>query len=159
MGRIATLSAQVPVSDRRNQELVDQQAYLPRIESRRMQTSATRVLTAFAVALLVLTGAGCASGPAKEDGYNAFLQRIATECKPLIIGNDNLGQAIVFNGLGATLEDYNNFLAKTSALYNGGISPATYRDSLTAFLGGGSYNDRSFNCIIAHLPATKPTQP
>jgi hypothetical protein len=128
-------------------------------KSRRVKTFPARPLTAFAVALFVLTAAGCASGTAKEDGYSAFLQRIAADCKPLIIGNDNLGQAIVFNGLGATLEHYNNFLEKTSALYGGGISPATYKDSLSAFLGGGSYNDRSFDCIIAHLPAAKPTQP
>jgi hypothetical protein len=124
-----------------------------------MMKHAERLMTMAGIVLLVLAAVSCASGPAKEDGYSAFLQTIAADCKPLIIGNDNFGQAIVFNGLGAPLEDYNNFLGKTSALYNGGISPATYRDSLNAFLGGGSYNDRSFDCIVAHLPKANTTQP
>ena len=115
---------------------------------------------AFSGAMLVaamLALAACASGQEQGDGYSAFLNRIATECKPLIIGSDDIGQAIVFNGLGAIPENYNNFLGKTSALYAGGISPQLYRDSLTSFLGGGTYNQRSFDCIIAHLPpASRP---
>ena len=120
-------------------------------------TAVARALRANAVVLLAAAIGACASSAAQDDGYNAFLQRIAADCKPLIIGSDNLGQAIVFNGLGALPENYNNFLGKTSALYNGGISAAAYRDSLTTFLGGGSYNQASFDCIVAHLP--KSAQP
>ena len=58
-----------------------------------------------------------------------------------------MGQAIVFNGLGAISENYNNFLGKTSALYNGTISPQLYRDSLTSFIGSGTSNQRSFDCV------------
>jgi hypothetical protein len=94
---------------------------------------------------------GCAT-QGTGDGYNAFLQRIAADCKPLIIGSDDIGQAIVFNGLGAIPDHYNSFLAKTDALYSGGISQQVYRDSLTAFVGTGSYNQRSFDCIVGHLP-------
>jgi hypothetical protein len=81
-----------------------------------------------------------------------LLNQIAADCKPLIIGSDNIGQAIVFNGLGARPESYNNFLGQTSALYNGSIPPEVYRSSLTNFLGGGTSNERSFDCIVAHLP-------
>ena len=95
---------------------------------------------------------GCATH-AGGDTYDAFLQRIAAECKPLIIGGDNMGEAITFNGVGAMPVNYTNFLTKTEALYRGGISPQVYRDSLTAFVGTGSYNARSFDCIIAHLPS------
>jgi hypothetical protein len=102
-------------------------------------------------ALFALATISCAS-TARESGYNAFLQKIAADCKPLIIGSDNMGQAIVFNGLGAKPENYNNFLGQTSALYSGSIPPAIYRSSLNSFLGGGSSNDRSFDCIVAHLP-------
>ena len=112
-----------------------------------------RLLVFATVALMVSAMAGCASN-AQADAYNAFLERIANECKPLIIGSDNLGQAIVFNGLGASPENYNNFLGKTSALYHGSISPQIYRESLTTFLGGGTYNQHSLDCIVAHLPAT-----
>jgi hypothetical protein len=106
-----------------------------------------------AIALWVLALVGCAT-PGSGDGYNAFLQTIAADCKPLIIGSENFGEAITFNGLGANPEHYNNFLAKTSALYNGGISQQVYRDSLTAFIGAGSNNARSFDCIVAHLPVS-----
>jgi hypothetical protein len=110
---------------------------------------------AWRVALLLaaLVMGACASGQGQDDGYNAFLQRIAAECKPMIIGSDNIGQAIVFNGLGAVPENYNNFLGRTRALYGGAISPQIYRDSLTTFLGSGTYNQRSFDCIIAHVPS------
>ena len=53
----------------------------------------------------------------------------------------------------AVPENYNTVLGKTKALYGGAISPQVYRDSLTAFLGGGTYNQRSFDCIVARLPA------
>jgi hypothetical protein len=103
-------------------------------------------------ALLALAALSCASNSAQESGFNAFLQKIATDCKPLIIGSDNIGQAIVFNGLGAQPENYNNFLGQTKALYNGSIPDTSYRNALNSFLGGGSSNDRSFDCIVAHLP-------
>ncbi len=96
---------------------------------------------------------GCAT-QGNGEGYDAFLQKIAVDCKPLIIGGDDIGQAIVFNGLGAQPEHFNIFLARTDALYHGGIPPQVYRDSLTAFVGTGSYNTRSFDCITAHLPGS-----
>jgi len=100
---------------------------------------------------------GCASNPG-GDSFDAFLQRIAADCKPLIIGSDNMGQAIVFNGLGAIPDNYNNFLTQTKALYAGAISPQIYRTTLTSFVGAGSYNQRSFDCVEAHLP-TNPSAP
>lgn len=117
-------------------------------------SDASQSICTTVVVLLALTAASCAWSPAQESGFNAFLQTIAAECRPLIIGSDNLGQAIVFNGLGARPESYNNFLGQTSALYNGAIPPAAYRNSLNSFLGGGNSNDRSFDCIVAHLPKT-----
>jgi hypothetical protein len=107
---------------------------------------------AMVTVLLSLAVASCASNSAQEAAYNAFLNQIAADCKPLIIGSDNIGQAIVLNGVGASPENYNNFLGQTSALYNGSIPPAVYRNSLTNFLGGGTSNERSFDCIVAHLP-------
>jgi len=104
------------------------------------------------ISLLILACIGCAS-PAERDAYDAFLNRIAEDCKPLIIGSDNIGQALVFNGVGgASPDSYHDFLSATKALYYGNIPPAVYRTSLTSSLGGGRYNDRSFDCIIAHLP-------
>src|SRR4029077_6286685 len=118
------------------------------------ESHGVRLLILAATALMLSAMTGCASNNPQGDPYNAFLERIANECKPLIIGSDNLGQAIVFNGLGASAENFKNFLGKTSALYNGSISPQIYRESLTTFLGSGTYNQHSFDCIVAHLPAT-----
>lgn len=112
---------------------------------------ATVRIACHAAALCVFVLCGCAT-PASSDSFDGFLQRIAAECKPLIIGSDDFGQAIVFNGLGAAPDHYNIFIARTQALYGGGISPQIYRESLTAFVGAGSYNARSFDCIVAHLP-------
>src|SRR5215471_20191196 len=120
-------------------------------------SGAAQPLSALIAVAGALTILACASPP-QQDTYNAFLQRIAADCRPLIIGSDDIGQAIVFNGVGALPENYNNFLGKTAALYAGSISRDLYVSSLTSFLGGGSYNARSFNCIFAHLPpaGTKP---
>jgi hypothetical protein len=109
------------------------------------------------IALCALALFGCAT-QGSGDGYSAFLQKIAADCKPLIIGGDDIGQAIIFNGLGATPEHYSSFLAKTNALYSGGIPQQVYQDSLTAFIGAGSYNQRSFDCIAAHLPGSPTTR-
>jgi hypothetical protein len=112
----------------------------------------SRVLSWMVIVVLALTGASCAGYRARQNDFSNFLNQLARECKPLIIGSDDLGQAIVFNGLGAQPENYNNFLNKTQALYAGAIPADIYRDSLTAFIGSGSYNERSFSCIIDHVP-------
>ena len=121
----------------------------------RIVAQAMRVVVLAMPALLQL---GCAS-TATQSAFQTFLQKIAVECKPLIIGSDDIGQAITFNGLGAVPEHYNNFLGQTSALFGGSISPDTYRASLDAFLGSGSYNRRSFDCIFGQLPAMPPRAP
>ncbi len=103
------------------------------------------------MALLAIVGVSCAT-PAEKAANEAFLDKIAEECKPLIIGSENLGQALNSNGVGADPDKYHDFLTATKALYYGNIPPAVYRNSLTAQLGGGSYNEHSFNCIVSHLP-------
>jgi len=116
-----------------------------------------RSLTIAAASVLAI--AACSAGSSRADPYNAFLEKIASDCKPLIIGADNMGQAIVFNGMGSTQEHYNNFLGQTSALYHGSITPDIYRASLTSFVGAGTYNARSFDCIVEHLPAGAAATP
>lgn len=106
---------------------------------------------ASAVTGLVIVTA-CAVATAEDDGYNAFLQKIAADCKPLVIGNDNFGEAITFNGLGADSSNYSVFLTRTQALYNGGITPKTFHDSYALGESGGKFSDRAIECIIAHVP-------
>src|SRR5574340_940108 len=100
--------------------------------------------------LLVVVCAACAS-PAEKAANEAFLDKIAEDCKPLIIGSENIGQALIFNGVGADPDKYHDFLSATKGLYYGNIPADVYRNSLTSQLGGGPHNDRSFNCIVAHL--------
>ena len=126
-----------------------------------MRTRISHSIRSIAAFLLALATISCSSSP-QVDAYNAFLNKIATACDPLIIGSDNMGQAIIYNGLGANNENYTTFLRQTSALYEGSMSPAVYRQALTDNLGGGTYNERSFNCIISHLPGKQagvPTEP
>ncbi len=122
----------------------------------------THPIPSIAASLLAMAAVSCAFDSPQETAYNAFLNKISADCNPLIIGSDNLGQAIVFNGLGATNDNYTTFLRATEALYEGSMSPAVYRKTLTDNLGGGSYNERSYNCIVAHLPENRagaPAQP
>ena len=110
-------------------------------------------IPAIVAGLFSLGCISCAS-PAQKAGYETFLDNIAEDCKPLIIGSDNIGVALASNGVaGAGPYSYHHFLKQTLALYYGQIPPATYRTFLTAYVGAGTYNDRSFDCIVAHLPS------
>ena len=107
-------------------------------------------LIALALFGVAITASAAAPGP--DAGYNAFLQQIAKECKPLVIGNDDFGQAIVFNGQGAESSHWGIFLDRTKALYSGGLSAKEFRDSYALGADGGKYSDKSIQCIIAHVP-------
>jgi hypothetical protein len=112
----------------------------------------SQALSWMVVVVLVSAGVSCAAYRARQDEYSTFLNQLAKDCKPLIIGSDDIGQAIIFNGIGAQPENYANFLSKTQALYNGALDPDIYRQTLTAFIGSGTYNEKSYACIIAHVP-------
>ncbi len=122
----------------------------------------SRPIPSIVASLLALATVSCAFDSPQETAYNAFLNKISLACYPLIIGSDNLGQAVVYNGLGANNDNYTTFLRATEALYEGSMSPAVYRKTLNDNLGGGTYNERSLNCIVAHLPENRagaPAQP
>lgn len=106
---------------------------------------------AIAVAGLVVAGA-CAAADKQDAGYNAFLQKIAADCKPLVVGNDNFGEAIVFNGQGADESNYSVFLSRTKSLYSGGITPKAFKDSYAEGATAGKFSDKAIECIIAHVP-------
>jgi hypothetical protein len=105
-----------------------------------------------AIALCGVAITASAAAPGPDAGYNAFLQQIAKDCKPLVIGNDDFGQAIVFNGLGAESSHYGIFLDRTKALYNGGMSAKEFHDSYSLGADGGKYSDKAVQCIVAHVP-------
>jgi len=88
-------------------------------------------------------------------GFNLYLDRITIACKPLVIGNRDLGDALVKGGFYDN--DYNYFFDLTSQLYYGRISRDAYRVGITAFLGPGAETARSLDCIVTNLPADRPT--
>ncbi|HTS23509.1 MAG TPA: hypothetical protein VMN79_17090 [Casimicrobiaceae bacterium] len=100
---------------------------------------------------LSLACASCVVAPPQSD-YDAFLAAVRHDCEPIILGSDNMGQAMLYNGFGVDADSYHSFANLTEALYYGKISPAMYVRSLTATVGWGSHNDRSFDCILGHLP-------
>jgi hypothetical protein len=90
-------------------------------------------------------------------GFNAYLKQLATACQPLLIGNADVGQWIRQNNMGDN--DYSYFLDVTSKLYYNRLTPAGYRQAVEGFLGAGTPNNRSFECIFRTLPPDRPNAP
>jgi hypothetical protein len=113
-----------------------------------------------AVALAMLAAlAGCAPDAVRSyaaTGFNGYLDSLKTACPNLQIGASEIGLWLQYN---AVNDNYNYWLDQTSRLYYQRISPDAYRSSVTAQLGDGSYNARSFDCIIRNLPAERPDAP
>jgi hypothetical protein len=90
----------------------------------------------------------------RATGFNAFLNQIATSCKPLLIGSRDIGYAIQHESTGND-DKYNYFLDLTSQLYYGRTSPEAYRSGISGFLGGGSDTNRSLDCIMSNLATAR----
>ena len=111
--------------------------------------------SAACVLLLVLgiAGSGCAPDSVtnvQATGYNAYLNTIATNCNPLMLGDADVSEWIRYGG--ANDYNYSYFLDMTSRLYYGSISPGAYRDGVTGFFGPSTRNEASFACIFRNLP-------
>ena len=111
-----------------------------------------------ALALLALALSSCAPDSLNNrqaTGFNGYLDTLAANCRPLVIGSADVG-AWLFNK-GSSDPSYSYFLDLTSRLYYGSVSPDAYRSGLGAFLGPGSTNAQAFACIFANLPMPQPT--
>jgi hypothetical protein len=129
---------------------------------RTSRSSSSLQQTASAVWLLILGAvlAGCAPDAVRSveaTGYNGFLRKIGAVCRPLQIGDQDLGDMLRRGGNGTN--DYDFFLNVTSRLYYNRISPVEYRQTLTGFFGAGTTNNASFDCILSNLPAERPNAP
>jgi hypothetical protein len=89
-------------------------------------------------------------------GFNGYLRKLQSACPNLQIGNSDIGLWLEYH---AVTDNYDYWLDMTSKLYYNRISPAQYRDGVTGQLGPGSFNARSFDCIIGNLPAERPDAP
>jgi hypothetical protein len=110
-----------------------------------------------ALAAAVLGLAGCAPDAVTNraaTGFNAFLDTIAVECKPLMIGSYDMTERLQRKGIYG--DDFNYFFDATSQLYYQRKSPAEYRTAINGFFGAGATTNRGIDCIIANLPADRP---
>ena len=113
------------------------------------------------VLLLAAAATGCSSttmqsmNTVRDLGFNGYLNTLAANCRPLVIGPYDVGSWLEMRG--STSQNYAYFLSVTSRLYYGTMSRDEYRDGLNSFLGPGSTNAQAFNCIFANLPAQLPT--
>ena len=117
----------------------------------------TGMAVASAIAAVMLTG--CAPDAVRNyaaTGFNGYLQNLQSACPNLQIGANEIGLWLQYN---STNDNYNYWLDMTSKLYYNRVSPAEYRNAVTAQLGPGSNNARSFDCIIGNLPAARPDAP
>jgi len=106
-----------------------------------------------ALASLVLLAAGCAPDALNNrvaTGFNGFVDQVSRACAPVQLGQYQLGNPLM-GGAGNNSYDY--WLDQTSRLYYRTISPAQYRESLTAFFGAG--NNGTIDCIVGNLPSTR----
>ena len=78
-------------------------------------------------------------------------------CQPLIIGAQSIGDDIRFNNTGAF--NYAYFAQVTAKLYYHQLCPPEYKQAVVGFLGDGTYNEKSFDCIFYSLPPNRPTAP
>ena len=104
--------------------------------------------------------AGCAPDALTNrdaPGFNAYLQTVATSCRPLMIGNSDVGEWL--RNAGSSDPNYAYFLDMTSRLYYGTVARDAYRAGITGFLGPGTSNATSFACIFRNLPAVPTGAP
>jgi len=111
-------------------------------------------------AMFAAAMAGCAPeamNNRQATEFNAFLDRIATVCQPLVIGSRDVGQDIrQGRGFG---DDYAYFLDMTSRLYYGQITADAYGSGITGFFGPGASTNAALDCIVANVSANRTLPP
>jgi hypothetical protein len=105
-------------------------------------------------ACLVLSVSGCAPDAwnnVQATGFNAFLNRIATECAPLHAGQFVITPNFQDPAWDQSTDDiYDQWLDQTSRLYYGRISAQTYVTNVGNFFGARSA--QSAQCTITKTP-------
>jgi len=96
----------------------------------------------------------------KATGFNAYLDTVGNQCQPLWIGGQSLPQ-IDSQYAGSWQSGFSSFLDMTSRLYYNRMSPADYRGAVQslALTSTDTRTNNSIDCIIAKLPANRPSAP
>ena len=116
----------------------------------------TRLASWFATAAIVAL-CGCAPDSISNrqaTGFNAYLDQVAVQCKPLMVGSYDMTYRLTNKGIYG--DDFNYFFDLTSKLYYQRTTPEQYRSGINGFFGGGATTNGSIDCIIATLPAYRP---
>ncbi len=129
----------------------------PRYAAIRHRARIGRIGLALAIGVAVAACAPDALNNRQATGFNAYLDTIATRCRPLMIGSADVGEWLRYPATNDT--NYSYFLDMTSRLYYGTVARDAYIDGLTGFLGPGTSNATSFACIFRNLPPQGPGAP
>jgi len=127
------------------------------LDSRRRAPWPARIAVAATLAVAV---AGCAPDAVRSvdaTGFNGYMKKLGQVCQPLLIGSADVGEWIRMNDM--SVNNYNYFVDVTSKLYYNRLTQEGYRQAVVGFLGPGSSNDRSFDCIFRNLPPDRPNAP
>ena len=119
-----------------------------------MRFSRSRVAALAASALV----AACAPDAFKPSpGFDGFLDLVGQECYPDTIGGVLVRQ--LAQGYGPGAGSGAGFMDATSSLYYGKWTPTQYRQFVVGFTDNGTATNKGIDCIIAHLPRSRPPAP
>jgi hypothetical protein len=130
---------------------------MDRLQARRSNRDRS-LWVVIAVILPVMTA--CAPDTVRSvqaTGFNAYMKKLGDACRPLQIGDADIGEWIRTDAMGN--DNYAYFVDVTSKLYYNRLSPAGYRQAVVGFFGSGNSNDRAFDCIFRNLPPDRPNAP
>lgn len=96
----------------------------------------------------------------RATGFNEYLDAVQLECQPFWVGSMYLPRFDASAAMGQD-SNYTALLDNASRLFYGRLSPAAFRESTQALAGSASdaRTNRSIDCMLAKLPADRPTTP
>lgn len=106
---------------------------------------ATAATAAVAAALLAACAPDAVNNRAAT-GFDGFVNQVQRACAPVQLGRYQLANPMMGGALDGS---YDYWLDQTSRLYYQTITPAQYRESLTANFGAG--NDGTIDCILGNF--------
>jgi hypothetical protein len=96
----------------------------------------------------------------KATGFNDYLNVVQAQCQPLWIGDMYL-QTFDAQSAGGQGGRFDSLLDISSRLYYNRVTPGDFRVAVQALVNSStdSRTNRSIDCMIAKLPADRPSTP